>query len=278
MDMELYARIVKFLETQKEDIRFNRELKLKEIFGFAKEIAEIVGSNFNLLSAINRIKLESYEYEAAHPVNVAVISATIGKWLCLPETDIFQLAYTGLIHDIGKFKVSDSILYKKDALNEAEMKMMREHPVKGYNYLLAYEEISDACKEAVLYHHERSDGSGYPEGIAADEIPLYARIIAIADIFDAMTSQRVYAEKSTLVSARTEIAAGAFQSLDPKISQLFYKRISESSIGAQCVMDNGVIGQIVYVSPLYPYEPLIKHDNGYYDMVTETGVKVVEIM
>lgn len=130
-------------------------------------------------------------YTAGHSRRVADIACKVGKELGMGESQLECLELAALFHDIGKIGVPDYILNKPGRLNEDEFTKIQAHPVLGYNILEKIEFLSPMLP-AILYHHERPDGKGYPEGLKGDEIPIGAAIIAIADTYDAMTSNRPY--------------------------------------------------------------------------------------
>lgn len=142
--------------------------------------------------------------------------------------------YTGaLLHDVGKIAVDDAILRSRGALNEREREAMQLHPLAGYGFIHSFPELSAAIP-AVRWHHERIDGNGYPDGLKGEAIPLFARIVSVADAFDAMTSDRPYQKAKTFLNAQREIEAGAGSQFCPRVVEAFsripiteWKRIRE---------------------------------------------------
>jgi len=130
-------------------------------------------------------------YTAEHSRNVAKIACLIGKKMNLKRKELKILEIAGHLHDIGKIAVPEHILNKPEKLNDEEFEIIKKHPVVGADILEEYPELSFVVP-VVLYHHERMDGSGYPFGLKNNEIPLLARILAVADVFDALTSDRPY--------------------------------------------------------------------------------------
>ena len=159
-------------------------------------------------------------YSKGHSSRVSEYAALIGKYLDLPIVDIETLRIGGLFHDIGKIGISDTLLNKKDKLTDAEMNEVKTHPVIGKN-ILSNSSIFDDIIPIVLYHHERYDGTGYPEGLTGDNIPYLARVLAIADSFDAMNSKRSYREALDINYIRNEIITNSGKQFDPEISKTF---------------------------------------------------------
>ena len=150
-----------------------------------------------------------------HNLRVARLCVHIGRELSMSAAELRILARAGLLHDIGKVGIPDAVLGKHTALDESEWTLMRCHPEMGLNLL---DRAGRSSREvlAVLYHHERLDGSGYPYGLSSEAIPLEARIVAVADTYDALTSDRPYREACSQYQARRVLNEEAGSRLDPK--------------------------------------------------------------
>ena len=153
-------------------------------------------------------------YTARHSLNVAINSKKIAERLGLSEEELQAIYETGLLHDIGKVGIRDSILLKESALDDNEWDIMRQHPVIGADLIANLRFLSDYDK-GIRYHHERWDGKGYPEGLARQDIPLWARIIAICDAWDAMRSDRPYRKALSVDVAMEQIEKGKGTQFDP---------------------------------------------------------------
>jgi len=154
--------------------------------------------------------------ESGHDGRVAQLAMDIGRQLRMPPAELEVLGRAGLLHDVGKLGIPASILEKPAALTESEWQVMRTHPELGLAILGATGRITREML-AVLHHHERMDGGGYPYGLAASEIPIEARIVAVADTFDALTSDRPYRRGFTQVEAMARVRVEAGPHLDPTI-------------------------------------------------------------
>lgn len=170
-------------------------------------------------------------YTAFHSKNVAYFSYEIGTALKLPHKECTHLYIGGLLHDIGKIGVSESILNKPTRLTKKEFDQIKQHPQKGYDILKHVPTFrKNSILDMVLYHHERFDGMGYPKGLSGENIPLVARIIGIADAFDAMTSKRVYRNSKDIEYALNEIVKGKGSQFDPHIADIFLDLVNEGKI------------------------------------------------
>ena len=151
---------------------------------------------------------------------VSEYSVLIGRKLGLPESDLKTLKIGGLFHDVGKIGISDTILLKKGKLTDQEYSEIKNHPIIGKNILSNAAIFSDILP-IVTYHHERYDGKGYPEGLSDKDIPLLARIVAVADAFDAMTSKRSYRAELDLNYVKNEIKSKSGTQFDPVVATTF---------------------------------------------------------
>ena len=162
-------------------------------------------------------------YTRGHSDRVAYYAVEIGNALELPESQIELLRISGIFHDIGKIGVPDSILLNKTGkLTESEYNEIKKHPVKSAQILSAISRFKDIVP-VVKYHHERIDGKGYPEGLKGDQIPFLAKILAVADSFDAMISDRLYRPKLSVDEAKKQLIKGAGTQFDKDIVDIFIK-------------------------------------------------------
>ncbi len=161
-------------------------------------------------------------YTSGHSERVNKISIMIARGMGLSEKDIENISWAAILHDVGKIGISDEILTKPGRLTIEEYNIVKTHPEKGYGIMRHIEQIQDALP-GILYHQERYDGSGYPEGLKGKEIPLYARIIAVADTYDSITSSRAYRAYNTHKNAIKEINRVSGTQLDSEIVGVFKK-------------------------------------------------------
>jgi putative two-component system response regulator len=176
-------------------------------------VQQQIRSWFDVLVALG---LEVKDREArAHNLNVARLCVHIGRQMSMSAFELRLLARAGLMHDVGKLAIPDAVLGKHSPLDDAEWSLMRTHPEMGLTLL---DRAGQSSREvlAVLYHHERLDGSGYPYGLKAEAIPIEARIVAVADTYDALTSDRPYRKACSDLEARRVLSEEAKARLDPK--------------------------------------------------------------
>lgn len=182
-----------------------------------------ISSIFFMLNGDENMSLRS------HSNKVCTISFQIGKRVGLTEDELKELSIAALLHDIGKTKIPAEILNKKGRLTEEEMKIMKQHVRIGADTVrnMGY---NDKIIASVLYHHEKYNGDGYLEGISGENIPLFSRIITLADSFDAMTSNRCYKKAMPITKAIDEIRVNSGYQFDPKLCNEFLKALNKIEI------------------------------------------------
>ena len=181
---------------------------------------------FETIEAISSTIDAKDEYTRGHSNRVAEYSVIIARKMGIPEDELSNVRYIALLHDIGKIGVPDSILNKKGRLTDEEYEQMKRHTVAGETILSGVATIPDLMVGA-KFHHERYDGKGYPSGLKGEEIPLIARIIAVADAFDAMTTNRVYRKGLPSDVVLSELRNGKGTQFDPDVAQAFIDYLEE---------------------------------------------------
>lgn len=169
------------------------------------------------------------EYTKGHSLRVSNYAVMLAKRMHLPEESIRSIGYIALMHDCGKIAIPDEVLNKPDELTKEEFELVQLHTTYGGKMLENMTAIK-GIKEGALYHHERYDGTGYPEGLAGEEIPLHARIIGVADAYDAMNSDRCYRKRLPMELIRHELRKNAGKQFDPEIVKYMIRLIDEGSV------------------------------------------------
>jgi putative nucleotidyltransferase with HDIG domain len=184
-----------------------------------------------MLSVLSRAIEARDPNTRGHSARVTALAESIALQLGWSEDRLALLHVGGPLHDIGKLAVSDEVLRKEGRLDDGELAQIREHPKIGARILLRMAALREAIPY-VLYHHERWDGNGYPSGKAGEEIPVEARVLAVADAFDAMTSDRPYRRALTRAQALDEVARCAGTQFDPEIARIFLELFAEAELPA----------------------------------------------
>ncbi len=274
---ETYNQAIRIMRDIVEDIRFGRKLYLNPVEKYSNQICKYLNDDTNILTLLNSVQ-DKNPYMYSHPVNVAFLSFVIGKWLNLDYLNLANLVSAGLLHDIGKAKIKDSLLNKADTLTLEEMERLKSHPVIGYKILDSVSIFDPEVLQGVLFHHERMDGTGYPLGLKGEKINLFGRIIAIADTFDAITANKPYSTKNSPLKAIEEIQANSFNHLDPYICKIFVNNNIDYYNGRAIRLSNEQVGNIVYINPIEITKPIVCCENEYHDLSVERDMEVVELL
>jgi diguanylate cyclase (GGDEF)-like protein/PAS domain S-box-containing protein len=192
------------------------------------KLAESPSARSKAVNTIINTLHEKSRREELHSRRVSALSIRIGQELALNSKEINDLKTVSLLHDIGKIAIDKSILEKNKELTETEWEVVKRHPETGWRILGTVGELGELAN-CVLTHHERIDGSGYPQGLKGEEIPLYARIIAVADAFDAMTAPRSYRKAISDVAAAKELKKYAGKQFDKNLAHIFVEKVLEIS-------------------------------------------------
>ena len=179
------------------------------------------------------------EYTGGHSERVGLYAERLAREMAadydLTEEDILRVHYIGLVHDIGKIGVADSVLNKSGRLTDEEFSLMKKHAGIGYEIMSSLGGSIEGLLDGIRYHHERFDGKGYPDGLSDTDIPLIARILALADSYDAMTSNRVYRKRLTDEEVRNEFLRCSGTQFDPALTEIFVRLIDRGELAANTV-------------------------------------------
>ncbi len=213
----------------------------------------------------------------AHSLNVALICNVFGKWLGMTDRDVQALTLAGLLHDVGKLKIPDTVIGKPSGLTDDEYDLVKTHTIEGFNILKQYE-LDDRVKNAALMHHERCDGSGYPMGLLGNRIDSFAKIVAIADVYDAMTSARRYRGPLCPFKVISVFESEGLQKYDSEYILVFLEYIVNTYLNNRVRLSNGMEGEIVLINKLDLSHPMVHCGNRYIDLSHEHGLYVEEII
>jgi len=225
-------------------------------------LVDIIAADDNVGISLDRLKC-SDEYTFKHSLDVAAIAIMVGKMLGLPESQLKELSTAGLLHDLGKTRIPTEVLNAPRKLTDIEFNMMKTHPVYGYQNIMNLNTIHDRVKVAVLQHHEKWNGHGYPQKLAGENISLYARILTIADVYDALITERPY-KKAHSPSHTIEMMMAMSGDFDIHILRIFFRSIVLYPVGSKVLLSNGETAVVVKNNKENVLRP---------EVVTATGVK-----
>jgi putative nucleotidyltransferase with HDIG domain len=273
-----YTDIIRTLKDAFEKTRYFKEVPLGQIQELADQTIESLVDASGVISHLASVRATD-DYTFRHSLNVGVIAGLLGKWLKVRGKVLREIVLAGLLHDIGKTQIPLQILNKPGQLSAEEMAVIKEHPTRGYNLIEDTDRIPQSVKLCVLQHHERLDGSGYPAALKDRDIADYARIIAVADMYDAMTSQRVYRGALTPFSVVAEVFGEMFARLDPAVALPFVSHVRDSLVGFMVRLSDGTEARVVYLDKDRPAQPVVKLAGGdYIDLEKRKDLTIIEVI
>ncbi len=236
---------------------------LKKLMSAQKELTDILDDiisqlldNKNLTINLSDIRYTD-DYTFSHSVNVAVLSIMTGIAMGLKKQELKSIGMGAFLHDLGKVVVPLSILNKAGRLSEEERLEINKHPVYGLDLVKARQVFNGACISIIYKHHERINGAGYPQGLTGDRIELYPKICAVADVYDALISDRPY-RPGFMPHKAMEIMEMESEGFDLQVMQLFYHNIAAYPIGTFVGLNDGSIGIVVQNTHGHPTRPRVR--------------------
>lgn len=261
-----------FKESMSEVIENIENLDVDELINNTLSLLSNENKHVNVFDMLHSMRqMDDNTY--IHLMNVGLMCNILARWMKMSEEDIKTATLCGLLHDIGKLKIPEKIIKKPARLTEWELGVIRTHPREGYNILLSAP-VNDHIKNAALMHHERCDGSGYPLKLNAMQIDPFAKIVAIADVYDAMTSARVYRGPQCPFTVIAAFENEGLQKYDPAFILTFLKNIVNTYILHRVRLTNGEEGDIVYINPDRLSRPTVRVGNKYVDLSREPHIRI----
>lgn len=206
-------------------------------------VNEILHNSHVMVNIVDMKVFDDYTFY--HSVNVAILSLLVGVSMGLTQSELYRLGLGALLHDIGKVFVGQKIVDKPGQLTAEEMVKMQKHPVLGYEFLRDHSDVPVTSYVGVLQHHERYDGSGYPDGLKDHAISRFARIIAVADVYDALNSDRPYRHAILPSNAMEYIMGGSGTYFDPQCVEIFAHKVAAFPLGTIVSLSNGMRAIVV---------------------------------
>ncbi len=266
----------KFEHTIGDILKGNKDLDLDEMISPIYSLLGKGRTAANIFDMLHNLRLYD-DATYTHCVNVGLITNILAQWLKWSEPEIELATQAGLFHDIGKLMIPDSIITKPGQLTDSEYSIIKTHPQKGYEAMRPLA-ISNHVKNAALMHHERCDGTGYPLKLRGPQIDKYAKAVAIADVYDAMTSSRYYRGPLCPFIAISMFEDEGFQKYDAEMIFAFLHNIVNTYLLNTVRLNTGEIGEIIYINTSHLSRPTIKVGNDYVDLSKCPGVYIQEII
>jgi putative nucleotidyltransferase with HDIG domain len=240
-----------------QEARMGNAIKVSEAGPLVDEISESITRNPEAFLNLARLKTKD-DYTYMHSVAVCALMIALGKQLGLTGAALKEAGLAGLLHDVGKMLIDDDILNKPGKLTDAEFEIIKDHPRKGWEILQGSPEITAVALDVCLHHHERVDGTGYPERVSGDPLSLFARMGAVCDVYDALTSNRCYKhgwEPAETIRKMAEWRNGHF---DERIFQAFVKTIGIYPSGTLVRLKSGRLAIVIEQTEKSLLTPIVK--------------------
>lgn len=237
------------------------KLESEELLAGANRLFdENASTAYALLGMLNALKMTD-DSTYSHCVNVAIIARMIGTWVKMSPKDLDNLTLGALLHDIGKCSVPEEIIKKNGKLLPREYEIIKMHTTYGYG-ILRGQELDPDVIDVALHHHERNDGSGYPHGLVGSGIADFAAITAIADVYDAMTSPRIYRAAMCPFDVIATYEREGLQKYDARYITIFLRKIADSYINSEVMMNNGEVVRIINTNEHHLTRPMVQNSAG----------------
>lgn len=266
------------IESIFEQIRYSKNRRIpmlevrNEVIPFIQQVSE-KNDFYGVLAALQ--SKDDYTYR--HNVAVGIISTLLGKWLKLKPEDLSMLTIAATLHDIGKMMIPDEVLTKPGPLTPEEYQLMKKHTTFGYEMIRDTVGTNHMQALVALQHHERMDGSGYPFGVQGNRITDFSKIVAVADVFHAMTSDRFYRKASPLYEVLLQMEENVFGKLDPYICRVFINKLMQSMIGNEVELTDGRTGKIIMILATDPLRPLVNIEDEFIDLSKHRSLGIVRV-
>ncbi|NLB77789.1 MAG: HD-GYP domain-containing protein [Clostridiaceae bacterium] len=239
-----------------ESIRYDEKVDIEELKETVDDMVQHILNDDMVFMTLTGIRdIDNYTF--LHSVDVCIYSVITAKALNINNNDIYELALAAILHDVGKCKIPLSILNKPGKLTTEEFEVMKHHSIKGFEIVGQMPGISERIARVICQHHEKWDGSGYPLGLKNYDIELWARIISISDVYDALTANRVYRKRFMPHEAAEYLMANNESQFDPRILQSFINNIAIYPQDIIVLLNTGEVARVLPAKGMASMRPKV---------------------
>jgi len=242
-----------------------------------KNITSCAKTGEELLDMLYSMLPSEDDLTYAHCLNAALISSVFAKWLSLSEEDSQIFILCGFFYDIGKLKLPNSLIWKPDKLSEFEYNWIKTHTTLGYD-LIKGQKLNTHISNTALMHHERCDGSGYPKQLKDNEIDIFAKYIAIVDVYSAMTSARIYRASKNPFQVIDSFEQDGIEKYGPAIIHTILKHIASAQLSRTVRLNNDILGSVILINEQHLSRPLIKYEETIIDLSKDASLQIVAVL
>jgi len=254
---KVHSRTRSFIDTALEDVRLGQAVDTEAAKDLVTEVTNSITRSPHAMVWLTNLK-ERDEYTSIHCMNVCIMSVSFGRTLGMEKSELEVLGLGGLLHDLGKMRVPPEILNKPSKLTFEEFEVMKTHPVQGYEMLKEQDdELPQEVLDIVKHHHERRNGKGYPSHLDGDHINNMTRIVAIVDVYDAITSDRCYHDAISPYDALKNMYEWVNEDFDKELVENFIKCLGIYPIGSVVKLNMGHVGLVVSASEKSKLRPIV---------------------
>lgn len=273
-----FTKNVDGLRTNLNDIvEKNTPINVDNMIGDTMQIISTQGNTFGVFDMLHNMR-DFDDLTYAHSMNVAMICNVFARWLRFSEEDVKTVTACGMLHDIGKLKIDDAIIKKPGKLTDAEFRAIQSHPAEGYR-ILQKQNIDLHIKLSALEHHEKCDGSGYPMKLTGARIDPFAKIVAIADVYDAMTANRVYREGMCPFRVIEIFEEEGFHKYEVAYIIKFLENVVNTYIDNRVMLSDGRIGTVRWINKQRLSKPMLQMNDGtFLELEKSPGLHIEKIL